>query len=62
MIMRWISDVPSKIVNIVDVRAVYAGRWRDAGCQPAPIQHGDSPGFSACWRTRRMARSSSQSV
>jgi hypothetical protein len=27
MIMRWISDVPSKIVKLVDVRAVSAGRW-----------------------------------
>jgi hypothetical protein len=48
MIMRWISDVPSKIVKIVDVRAVYAGRWRDMGCEPAPIQHDDSPGFRSC--------------
>jgi hypothetical protein len=29
MIMRWISDVPSKIVKLVEVRAVSAGRWRD---------------------------------
>jgi hypothetical protein len=28
MIMRWISDVPSKIVKLVEVRAVSAGRWR----------------------------------
>jgi hypothetical protein len=27
MIIRWISDVPSKIVKLVDVRAVSAGRW-----------------------------------
>jgi hypothetical protein len=27
MIMRWISDVPSKIVKLVEVRAVSAGRW-----------------------------------
>jgi hypothetical protein len=27
MIMRWISDVPSKIVKLVEVRAVTAGRW-----------------------------------
>jgi len=53
MIMRWISDVPSKIVKIVDARAVYAGRWRDAGAEPAPIQHGDPSGSCACWRTRR---------
>jgi hypothetical protein len=26
MIMRWISDVPSKIVKLVEVRAVSAGR------------------------------------
>jgi hypothetical protein len=26
MIMRWISDVPSKIVKIVEVRAVSEGR------------------------------------
>jgi hypothetical protein len=25
MIMRWISDVPSKVVKLVDVRAVSAG-------------------------------------
>jgi hypothetical protein len=27
MIMRWISDVPSKIVKLVEVPAVSAGRW-----------------------------------
>jgi hypothetical protein len=27
MIMRWISDVPSKIVKLVEVLAVSAGRW-----------------------------------
>jgi hypothetical protein len=27
MIMRWISDVPSEIVKLVEVRAVSAGRW-----------------------------------
>jgi hypothetical protein len=27
MIMRWISDVPSKIVKLVEVQAVSAGRW-----------------------------------
>jgi hypothetical protein len=27
MIMRWISDVPSKIVKLLEVRAVSAGRW-----------------------------------
>ncbi len=27
MIMRWISDVPSKIVKLVKARAVSAGRW-----------------------------------
>jgi hypothetical protein len=26
MIMRWISDVPSKIVKLVEVRAVSAGK------------------------------------
>jgi hypothetical protein len=26
MIIRWISDVPSKIVKIVDYRAVFAGQ------------------------------------
>jgi len=30
MIMRWISDVPSKIVKLLEVRAVSAGR-RPAG-------------------------------
>jgi hypothetical protein len=29
MIMRWISDVPSKIVKLVELRAVPAGRWPD---------------------------------
>jgi hypothetical protein len=29
MIRRWISDVPSKIVKLVEVRAVSAGRWPD---------------------------------
>jgi hypothetical protein len=28
MIMRWISDVPSKIVKLVDVPPVSAGRRR----------------------------------
>jgi hypothetical protein len=27
MVMRWISDVPSKIVKLVEVRAVSAGSW-----------------------------------
>ena len=27
MIMRWISEVPSKMVKLVEVRAVSAGRW-----------------------------------
>ena len=31
MIMRWISDVPSKIVKLVEVRAVSAGRVFFAG-------------------------------
>jgi hypothetical protein len=31
MIMRWISDVPSKIVKLVEVRAVSPGRWRGEG-------------------------------
>jgi hypothetical protein len=30
MIMRWISDVPSKMVKLVEVRAVSAGRRRDS--------------------------------
>jgi hypothetical protein len=29
MITRWISDVPSKIVKLLEVRAVSAGRWPD---------------------------------
>jgi hypothetical protein len=29
MIMRWISEVPSKIVKLMEVRAVSAGRWPD---------------------------------
>jgi hypothetical protein len=31
MIMRWISDVPSKIVKLVEVLAVSAGRWAIGG-------------------------------
>ena len=31
MIMRWISDVPSKIVKLLEVGAVSAGRWPVAG-------------------------------
>jgi len=27
MIMRWIFDVSSKLVKLVDVRAVSAARW-----------------------------------
>jgi hypothetical protein len=30
MIMRWISDVPSKMLKLVEVRAVSAGRWPDS--------------------------------
>jgi hypothetical protein len=30
MIMRWISDVPSKIVKLVEVEAVSTGRWPDS--------------------------------
>jgi hypothetical protein len=30
MIMRWISDVPSKMVKLMEVRAVSAGRWPDS--------------------------------
>jgi hypothetical protein len=53
MIRRWISDVPSKIVKIVDRRPVCAGRWRGAGAEPAPSQRdlrrrqsGDAPARS----------------
>jgi hypothetical protein len=30
MIIRWISDVPSKIVTLVELPAVSAGRWPTA--------------------------------
>jgi len=30
MIIRWISDVPSKMVKLVEVRAASAGRWPDS--------------------------------
>jgi hypothetical protein len=30
MIMRWISLVPSKIVKLVELPAVSAGRWPDS--------------------------------
>lgn len=51
--VRRIGLVPSKIVKIVNARAVYAGRWRAAGAEPAPIQHGDPSGSCARWRKRR---------
>jgi hypothetical protein len=43
IIRRWISDMPSKMVKLVDVRAVSAGRCRNAGAEPAPIQHRTRP-------------------
>jgi hypothetical protein len=40
MIMRWISDVPSKIVKLVEVGAVSAGRWLATVALSARTQHG----------------------
>jgi hypothetical protein len=40
MIMRWISEVPSKIVKIVDYRAVFAGQRPAGAVVSARIQHG----------------------
>jgi hypothetical protein len=40
MIIRWISDVPSKIVKIVDYGAVYAGQSPITPMVSARIQHG----------------------
>ena len=39
MIMRWISEVPSKIVKIVDYGAVSAGHRPDGSRVSARIQH-----------------------
>ena len=52
MIMRWISDVPSKIVKLLDVRAVSAGRYpvdrrhvsTNSARLPTPISGGDPAG------------------
>jgi hypothetical protein len=40
MIMRWISDVPSKIVKLVEVRAESAGRWP---AEPAFVRTNSAP-------------------
>jgi hypothetical protein len=40
MIMRWISDVPSKIVKLLEVRAVSAGRWP---AEPALVSTNSAP-------------------
>jgi len=41
MIMRWISEVPSKMVKIVDYATVSAGRWPagwpDISTDSAPV-------------------------
>jgi hypothetical protein len=42
MIIRWISDVPSKIVKILAVRAVYAGQRPADPVVSARIQHAPS--------------------
>jgi hypothetical protein len=39
MIMRWISEVPSKIVKILAIVAVYAGQRPAAPVVSARIQH-----------------------
>jgi hypothetical protein len=49
MIMRWISDVPSKIVKLVEVRAVSAGRWAPG----QPVVSTNSAQVSASPTTRR---------
>jgi hypothetical protein len=40
MIMRWISELPAKIVKLVEARTVTAGRWPDrqalVSTDPAP--------------------------
>jgi hypothetical protein len=38
MIMRWISDLPSKNVKLVDAPAVSAGRCRAIDGMSAPAQ------------------------
>jgi hypothetical protein len=47
MIMRWISDVPSKIVKVLEVRAVSAGRSGVrlplVSTNSAPALHSKSP-------------------
>jgi hypothetical protein len=42
MIMRWISLVPSKMVKILAIRAVYAGQRPAAAVVSARIQHAPS--------------------
>jgi len=47
MIMRWISDVPSKIVKLVEVRAVSAGRWPDS---EEHVSTNSAPVHALIWR------------
>ena len=55
MIMRWISEVPSKIVKLVEVRAVSAGRRRGWSTHVSTNSaHAD--GTSACLRFSQFAR------
>jgi hypothetical protein len=59
LIMRWISDVPSKIVKLVEVRAVSAGRgpvWAAAVSTNSARIHGH------CWRQLRVGFDSGRSV
>jgi hypothetical protein len=39
MIMRWISEVPSKMVKIVDLMAVFAGQRPAWSVVSARVQH-----------------------
>jgi hypothetical protein len=58
MIMRWISDVPSKMVKIVDVEAVSAGQRPAAPVVSARIQHGLFEGNDGFRPARVCCRSS----
>jgi hypothetical protein len=56
MIIRWISDVPSKIVKIVDYRAVSAGQRPDDPVVSARIQHGRPRGMTVSVRPVHVLR------
>jgi hypothetical protein len=55
MIIRWISDVPSKMVKIVDYGAVSAGQRPAGAVVSARIQHRISEGAAVSGRPAHVA-------